>query len=120
MNVDPAHLVGTGGALGALCRTLVGEYVDVEEVPASTFLVNVLGTFVLALATFAGLGGDVLFFVGTGFCGAFTTFSSFSVETVRLWETGERALAAVTAAGNLVGAGVAIALAWALVTGLGL
>lgn len=111
---DPAYLVGIGGTVGALLRTLVGELVDVESYPASTLAVNVLGSFALAAITFAGVGGDASLLLGTGVCGSFTTFSSFAVETVRLWETGERARAALNAAVNLVGAGIAIGIAWLL------
>ncbi|GGL27313.1 hypothetical protein GCM10009037_08680 [Halarchaeum grantii] len=107
-----ATLVGLGGALGALCRTAVGESVAADGFPASTLAVNVVGSFLLGLLTFAGVGGDAMLLLGTGACGAFTTFSSFAVETVRLWETGERVRAAITAVANLLGAGAAIALAW--------
>lgn len=112
MNVDPAHLVGTGGAVGALARYAVGELIDDERFPAATFTVNVVGSFVLALATFLGANEATLLFVGTGACGSFTTFSSFSVRTIRLWETGDRATAALNAAGTLVAAGGAVGLAW--------
>ncbi len=111
---DPAHLVGTGGAIGAVLRHLISERLDIEAFPAGTITVNIVGSFVLALATFAGGGSELLLFVGTGACGSFTTFSTFSFETVRLWETGERLRAAVNAVGNLVGAGLAIGLGWAL------
>ncbi|MFB6206012.1 MAG: fluoride efflux transporter CrcB [Haloglomus sp.] len=111
-SLPPAHLVGAGGAVGAVCRYGVGEYVDVEGVPLSTFAVNVLGTFALGLVTFLGAGDSVVLFVGTGVCGAFTTFSSFSYETVRLYETGERARAVAYASGTLLAAGLALALAW--------
>lgn len=55
VSVEPAHLVGTGGAIGALCRYYVGSAVDVEGFPLGTLTVNVLGSFVLGLVTFAGL-----------------------------------------------------------------
>jgi CrcB protein len=81
--------------------------------------VNVVGSFALALVTFLGASSEVALLVGTGACGSFTTFSSFSFETVRLWETGERARAAVNAAGNLAAAGLAIGAAWLLAGLLG-
>lgn len=115
--VAPAHLVGVGGALGAVLRYWVGLEIEREDVPASTFVVNVLGTFLLGLLAFSGVGGDAMLFVGTGACGSFTTFSSFSFETVRAWETGRRRLAAGYALGTLVAAGGALGAAW-LVAGL--
>lgn len=120
VSIEPAHLVGTGGAIGALCRHYLGSAVDVEGFPLGTLTVNVVGSFVLALVTFASLDNALLLLVGTGACGSFTTFSSFSFDTVRLWETGARLQAVGNAAVNLLGAFVAIGLAWGIVTVLGL
>jgi CrcB protein len=114
VELDPAHVVGAGGALGAVLRYLVTRRVDVGSLPAGTFLVNVVGSFVLAFVTFAGADSRMLLFVGTGACGSFTTFSSFSVETVRLWESGDRGRAIGNAVGTLAGAVLAIGLAWLL------
>jgi len=116
----PAHLVGAGGAVGALLRYYLILHVERDDFPLGTLVVNVLGSFVLGLLTFAGVGGDVLLLVGTGACGSFTTFSSFSFETVRLWETGERTTATANAAGNLLGALTAVGLARLVVWALGL
>lgn len=109
-----AFLVGIGGAIGALLRHSVGEYVRVEGYPAGTLTVNVLGTFGLALLTFAGASDDAVLVLGTGVCGAFTTFSAFSVDVVGLVENERFAAAAGHAVGNLAGAGLAIAVAWLL------
>lgn len=118
--VDPAYLIGSGAAIGATLRFATGRYVGGvagdRTFPYGTFTVNVVGSFVLALVTFLGTGEDALLFLGTGACGSYTTFSSFSVDTVRLWETGERRLAAGYAAANILGALVGIGIA-ALVAG---
>ncbi|MFB6093979.1 MAG: CrcB family protein [Halanaeroarchaeum sp.] len=116
--IDPAHLVGFGGAVGALLRQVVSQAVDVEEYPLGTFTVNVLGSFLLAVLSFAGVGGQAGLVLGTGLAGSFTTFSSFSYETVRLYETGERARAATNALSSILGASVAIGVARALVLAL--
>ncbi|MDS0219874.1 fluoride efflux transporter CrcB [Haloarcula sp. S1AR25-5A] len=113
--IEAAHLVGTGGALGALCRHYLTQAVQRETFPLGTLTVNTLGSFVLGLLTFAGVTGDAALLVGVGACGSFTTFSSFSVETVRLWEDGYVALAVGNAVGNLVCALAAIGLAWGIV-----
>jgi len=113
--LPPTLLVGLGGALGAVLRWGVGEAVRVEGYPASTLVVNVVGTFALAALTFAGAVDDLLLLFGTGACGAFTTFSSFSVDVVGLVEDERFGAAVFHALGNLVGAGLAIALAWVLV-----
>lgn len=99
-----AALVGVGGAVGAVLRYLVGFVVGpvAERFPFETLTVNVVGSFVLGLVTFAPVGGDVLLIVGIGACGAFTTFSSFSVDTVRLVENDATALAVIYAVANVV------------------
>ena len=99
--VEPAHLVGTGGAIGAICRYVVGQWLANDRFPFGTLAVNVGGSFALGLVTFASLGGEVILLVGTGACGSFTTYSSFSTETVRLWETGDRLRASLYAGGTL-------------------
>lgn len=110
-------LVGLGGAVGATLRYAVGQALadDDTAVPAATLAVNTLGTFALGLLTFAGVGDGALLLFGTGTCGAFTTFSSFSVETVQAWEGGERGVAVGYALGTLVLAAVALGVAWLLV-----
>ncbi|EMA38155.1 fluoride efflux transporter CrcB [Halococcus hamelinensis] len=113
IDIHPAHLVGTGGAIGALCRSYVGQRLNANY-PLGTLTVNVVGSFVLGLVTFAGVGGDVALLVGTGACGSFTTFSSFSVETFQLAEADDWDRAVANAAANLVGSLGAIGLAWLL------
>ncbi|MFD1565537.1 fluoride efflux transporter CrcB [Haloarchaeobius amylolyticus] len=116
---DPAHVVGTGGAIGAILRYWVGQRVSSRvpnsQFPLSTFVVNVVGSFVLGFVVLAGAGESTLQLVGTGICGSFTTFSSFSVETVRLYERGDRGRAVGNAVANLVCSLAAIGLAWGVV-----
>jgi CrcB protein len=114
VELDPAHVVGAGGSLGAVLRYLVGQRVEVSWFPVATLVVNVLGSFVLGFVTFLGMDSELLLFVGTGACGSFTTFSSFSFETVQLWEAGERVRAVANALANLLGSLLALGLAWLL------
>jgi fluoride exporter len=77
--------------------------------PWGTFTVNVLGSFVLGVVAGAGAPAAVAALVGTGFCGALTTYSTFAYETFGLAE--RRAVGATVA--NLLGsvtAGLAMAL----------
>ena len=113
--MDPAFLVGTGGAIGAVARYLVSESLPADRFPWATLVVNVVGSFALGLVVFGGVGGDAALLVGTGACGSFTTFSSFSVAAVRLWESGERRLAAAHAVGNFVSCALAVGIAAAVV-----
>jgi CrcB protein len=84
-------LVALGASLGAPLRYLTDRAVQGRHdtvFPWGTYTVNVIGSFVLglvvAVATLVGPG--VVAAVGTGFCGALTTYSTFSYETLRLLE----------------------------------
>ncbi len=116
--MEAAHLVGTGGAIGAILRYFVGQLLVSDRFPKATFAVNVIGTFVLGLLIFAGADNDMLLLIGVGACGAFTTFSSFSVETVELWDDGARVQAVVYASLTfftcVLGVGLAAALVFAV------
>ena len=113
--IEQIWLVGLGGVVGALGRYTVATLVESEAFPLSTFLVNVVGSFLLGLVLFAELGESIQLFVGVGVCGAFTTFSTFSVDTIGLIEEGELRTAIVYAVGNITISVAAIGVAWALV-----
>jgi CrcB protein len=74
-----ALLVVLGAFVGAPARLLVSRAVVDEN---GTLIVNVLGSLLLGL--FAGLSGNAYALLGVGFCGAFTTYSTFAVEAVTL------------------------------------
>jgi CrcB protein len=110
------------GAVGAPCRYLVDTVVGDRtggDVPWGTFLINVSGSFVLGLITGAALyhafPDTPKIILGTGFCGAYTTFSTWSFETVRLLEKGALRQAALNVGASLVAglaaAGIGLALA---------
>ncbi|MFD8719285.1 fluoride efflux transporter CrcB [Streptomyces sp. NPDC059629] len=120
-------LVVLGAVVGAPLRYLTDRAVQARHdsvFPWGTFVVNVTGCLVLGLlagAASAGAAGPHLqLLVGTGLCGALTTYSTFSYETLRLTETGAGLYAAANVVASLVAglgaafAGVAIAQAlWA-------
>ncbi|CAI48104.1 putative fluoride ion transport protein CrcB [Natronomonas pharaonis DSM 2160] len=107
-----ALAVGAGGAAGAVARYAVGLSVGRRAV--DTGLVNVFGSLLFGVAIGADFGGAPAVAVTVGFCGAFTTFSSFAVETVRLAEDGQRLAAAGNAVGTLAAALLAVFLGIAL------
>lgn len=83
------------GAVGAPVRYLVESFVRGRTgsgFPWGTFVVNASGSLLLGLLTGLGLyhafPASPRLVLGTGFCGAYTTFSTFSFETVRLLEEG--------------------------------
>ncbi|AHG02167.1 chromosome condensation protein CrcB (plasmid) [Halostagnicola larsenii XH-48] len=116
--MEAAHLLGTGGAIGAVLRYLVDQKLAHDRFPISTLVVNVVGSFALGLVVFVGFSHEAVLFVGTGACGSFTTYSSFSVQTVQLWETGDRVQAVIYAGGTLssclLAAGGAVGIAMVL------
>lgn len=124
MTAELFLVVALGGLVGAPSRYLLDRAVTqrVEsEAPWGTLAVNVSGS--LALGFFTGLSAAGRLpavpaaLVETGFCGAYTTFSTFTFETVRLLEDGRVLHAAGNALGSLVvglgaaAAGLAIGLA---------
>ncbi|MFD8257733.1 fluoride efflux transporter CrcB [Streptomyces griseoluteus] len=110
-------LVIIGGMAGAPLRYLTDRAVQKRHdavFPWGTFTVNVLGCFILGLLTGAVAAGaassHVQLLIGTGLCGALTTYSTFSYETLRLTEDGARFLAAANVAASVVaGLGAAFA-----------
>ncbi|MFJ9519395.1 fluoride efflux transporter FluC [Kitasatospora sp. NPDC101801] len=97
-------LVAAGAAVGAPARYLADRLLRARYgggFPWGTLTVNVLGS--LLLGVFAGIcSARGLLLLGTGLCGALTTYSTFSYDVLRLVEGGTRGRAAVYLAGTLV------------------
>jgi CrcB protein len=105
--------VGVIGGVGALARfaldgTVAGR--AGRDFPYGTLLVNLLGALVLGILVGASLSRDAYRLWGTGFVGAFTTFSTWALESHRLGEDGELRLGVINFVASLI-AGVAAA--WA-------
>jgi fluoride exporter len=93
-----ALLVVLGAAVGAPLRYLTDRFVQVRHdsvFPWGTCTVNIAGSALLGVLAGAGtaLPGGVTTLLGTGLCGALTTYSTFSYETIRLIERRARFLA---------------------------
>jgi fluoride exporter len=118
-------LVALGSALGAAARYLLDGFVQSRHqrlLPWGTFTVNITGSFLLGLLVAVGVRQEIdprlLTAAGTGFLGSYTTFSTFTWETMRLVE--DRAFLAATL--NIVasiGVGAAAAAAGLCVGSLG-
>lgn len=93
--------VGLAGAVGALARYGLGMMIDSigpSAFPVSTLLINLIGSFLLGWLTHmflrtGKLSPQFVTIVGTGMIGSFTTFSTFSVETIRLLDESRIGLA---------------------------
>jgi CrcB protein len=105
--------LGALGGLGAVGRMLLDGAVSSRvgrELPWGTLAVNLSGAFVLGVLAGADVGGDAFRLVGTGFVGAYTTFSTWMFETHRLAEDGRGRAAGANVVVSLA-AGVAMAFA---------
>lgn len=110
-------LVVVGGMVGAPLRYLTDRAVQSRHdsvFPWGTFVVNISGCLVLGLLTGAvsagAAGSHLQLLLGTGLCGALTTYSTFSYETLRLTETGASLYAAANVVASIVvGLGAAFA-----------
>jgi CrcB protein len=109
-------LVAAGAAVGAPLRYLTDRFVQRRTgatFPWGTFTVNVAGSLLLGLLA-GWQDRTAALLIGVGFCGAFTTYSTFGYETVRLAEDGSRRDAvlnvAVTLAAGLAAAALGVRL----------
>ena len=117
--------VGVAGAIGAPARFLLERVIRARwpaDWPWGTFIVNISGSLALGLVVglvlAQGVSPDVRTLVGTGVLGAYTTFSTYAYETVRVGTVPRRGLAVAYAFGSVVAsvlaaaAGLAITGAW--------
>lgn len=110
-----------GGGLGSICRFGLGQLLVGQRLqfPWATFAANVLACLLLGTLVGLGmkgrLGGPASVFLMAGFCGGFSTFSTFSNETLQLLLAGHWLRAAVYAAASLVVCLLAIYLGMKLV-----
>lgn len=97
-------IIGIGGSLGAAARFIVGNIINkrtqkIYPFPIGTWLINITGSFLLGLITQLSLsnhiGESLLLFGSVGFCGAFTTFSTFGYETITLIQSNKIKLATI-------------------------
>ena len=92
-------LIAIGGALGAMGRYLLSLW-RTPGFPYGILVANAIGTLVLGILI-AGAGRATLLLVGVGFCGALTTFSAFSLDTLVLAREGRRRAAVVNVIGSV-------------------
>ena len=94
-------MVGLGGALGSMLRYLISLIPVNNTFPFLTLITNLLGAlligFIVGLSDNLFISKKFLLFLKTGVCGGFTTFSTFSLEAVQLFQRGEPFLGTISA-----------------------
>ncbi len=103
-------LIGTGGFIGTIARYFVSKLnltISFFSIPAGTFLVNVLGSlligFLMGLSERSVIiSTDIRLFLMVGICGGFTTFSSFTMESLTLMHNGQVLQVLVYSAGSVL------------------
>lgn len=107
-------LVGVAGAAGALVRYQIGHSLGSRSFPWATLAINLVGSFLLGLlaklAADRGWPDHTILPLGVGFLGAFTTFSTFSVETQTMLQSDRFAAAGAYIGASVVGGIAAAAL----------
>ena len=104
-------VVALGGAFGAVLRygiVLLGAAFGASG-QVATFFINILGSFILGFLTSAFAPGSLMLFATVGVCGAFTTFSTYSVHSVSLLQEGRYWTAAFYIIGTVI---LCLAFAW--------
>lgn len=102
-------LVGLSGTLGAILRYLIGiSFFTHSSFPYATLAINLIGSFLLAWLTTrffkkVSWPSHITTAIGTGFVGSFTTFSTLSVETVQLFQAGDRMLGVLYVLVSMIG-----------------
>lgn len=109
--MSTALLVALAGAAGVLARYGLSALASGDGLLWTTLAINVVGSFLLGLLVAGGWGGEAArTAAGVGFLGGFTTYSTFSVQTVTTAEAGRWLTAGLYVGGSLA-LGVAAALA---------
>ena len=105
--------VALGGAIGSALRFLT---ITTVGAPLGTFIVNVAGSLVMGMF-FASLSARLSPLLMTGVLGGFTTFSAFSLDALKLYESGQPTHAVIYIAGSVLLSLAAVALGAALARG---
>ncbi|WHX98192.1 fluoride efflux transporter CrcB [Neobacillus sp. DY30] len=102
-------LIGIGGSIGAACRYLLGDFIKKKKpghFPLGTWVINITGSLLLGILYKLHITNEisdwVWLFGGIGFCGAYTTFSTFGYETITLMQSNKKILAGLYVLTSLI------------------
>ena len=104
-------LIALGGAAGSVSRHWLSTVIDVRAesaFPWGTLTINIMGSLLIGFLANLDIGDRFIgtpqlrFFLMTGFCGGFTTFSAFSLQTLTLMKDGEWPMAAAYITGSVL------------------
>jgi CrcB protein len=114
--------VGLGGGIGAMLRFLVAVIFKSPAFPVYTMLINIVGSFFIGMIFAATLKDEnfpehLKFFLATGLCGGFTTFSAFSLENMQLIRTGNYFTAVIYIAASVAACLVAVFAGFKIING---
>jgi fluoride exporter len=110
-------LIALGAAIGAPARYLADRAIQARHetvFPWGTLTVNIVASFALGVLIGAVANAEVAAFFGTGFCGALSTYSTFSYETMRLVQERDRFYAIANVLISLFAGIGAAALGWSV------
>ena len=110
-------LVGLGGAAGSMLRYLFSVWFKHASFPIATFLVNIIGSFIIGAVFAVALRSEAFannwrLFLAAGICGGFTTFSAFSYESFLLFQADLWQMAVLYAVLSLIGCLLAVCLGY--------
>ena len=113
MDIRLVTIVATGGAIGAVARYALQQWLPADSLPWGTMVANLSGSLLLglllgAVAAGATVSEEAVLLFGTGVLGAFTTMSAFAIDTIRMVETNPSSTAIMVTT-TLIGS---ISLAW--------
>lgn len=119
-------MIGIGGALGAITRYGINTGATQllgQGFPYGTMIVNILGSFLMGILVIkftqmSNISQDLKLLCTTGFLGAFTTFSAFSLDVITLWERGEMLHALFYVLASVIFSILALAAAFYLMKGI--
>lgn len=114
--MEPLILVGIGGAIGSMLRFEISKLQPIRNIPLGTAVVNIFGSFLFGCVVFSRSPGDIYYLVDVGILGGFTTFSTFTFETFRMFEEKDNRTMILNIGINLIGSLIGVVISYMLIS----